>query len=111
MTKADIISIIAEGTGLTKVETAAVVDGFIASLSYGLKRGETVELRGFGTFKVVEREARRGRNPKTGEEIMIPRRKVPTFRCSKDFRNYINEPLEEDERFKLDYPEQAEGGE
>ena len=94
MTKADIISIIAEGTGLTKVETSAVVDGFIASLSYALKRGESVELRGFGTFRVVQREARRGRNPKTGEEIMIPRRKVPVFRCSKDFKTYINEPIE-----------------
>lgn len=91
MTKADIINIIAEGTGLTKVETSAVVDGFIATLSYALKKGESVEFRGFGTFKVVERKARVGRNPKTGEEIDIPKRKSPVFRCSKDFRNYIND--------------------
>ena len=101
MTKADIISIIAEGTGLTKVETSAVVDGFIASLSYSLKKGESVELRGFGTFRVATRKARRGRNPKTGEEIQIPRRKVPVFRCSKDFKNYINETTENDELPKL----------
>jgi DNA-binding protein HU-beta len=94
LTKADIINIIAEGTGLTKVETSAVVDGFIATLSYTLKKGESVEFRGFGTFKVVERKARVGRNPKTGEEIHIPRRKSPVFRCSKDFRNYINESEE-----------------
>jgi DNA-binding protein HU-beta len=92
VTKADIIAIIAEGTGLTKVETAAVVDGFIASLSYSLKQGETVELRGFGTFKVVDRKPRIGRNPKTGEEIEIPSRKVPVFKSSRDFRDYINAP-------------------
>ena len=90
MTKADIISLIAEGTGLTKVETAAVVDGFIASLSYSLKNGETIELRGFGTFKVAERKERKGRNPKTGEEIIIPQHKMPVFKCSKDFKKYIN---------------------
>ena len=107
MNKTDIIRIIAEGTGLTKVETAAVVDGFVASVSYALKKGDHVELRGFGTFRVVTREARRGRNPKTGAEILIPRRKVPVFRCSKDFRNYINEPTEEaDLNFLL-----PEGGE
>ncbi|MBN1154046.1 integration host factor subunit beta [candidate division KSB1 bacterium] len=94
MTKADIISIISEGTGLTKVETAAVVDGFIAALSFSLNQGETVELRGFGTFKVVERKARKGRNPKTGEIVYIPRRKVPVFRYSKDFRDYINKKTE-----------------
>ena len=104
MTKADIIHIIAEGTGLTQVETAAVVDGFLASLSYALKNGESVEFRGFGTFKAVERKARRGRNPKTGKEILIPKRKVPVFKCSKDFKKYINEPTKE-EGIKVDYSE------
>ena len=94
LTKADIITIIAEGTGLTKVETAAVVDGFVASLTYALKKGESVELRGFGTFKVVLRKARRGRNPKTGEEILIPQRKAPVFRCSKEFKKYINDNVD-----------------
>jgi DNA-binding protein HU-beta len=91
LTKTEIINIIAEGTGLTKGETSAVVDGFIASLSYALKNGESIEFRGFGTFKVVERKERKGRNPKTGEEIKIPKQKVPVFRCSKDFKKYINE--------------------
>jgi len=94
VTKADIITIIAEGTGLTKVETSAVVDGFIASLSYALKNGESVELRGFGTFKIAVRKERKGRNPKTGEPLIIPQHKTPVFRCSKDFKKYINEPIE-----------------
>ena len=110
MTKTEIINIIAEGTGLTKVETAAVVDGFIASISYALKKGESVELRGFGTFKTSLRKARKGRNPRTGEELQIPERTVPTFRCSKDFRNFINTPNTNDELNQLN-SEQMEGGE
>ncbi len=94
MTKSDIISLIAEGTGLTKVETAAVVDGFIASISYTLKQGDTVELRGFGTFRLSDRKARKGRNPQTGEELIIPKQKVPVFRCSKDFKKFINDDNE-----------------
>ncbi|MBN2012188.1 HU family DNA-binding protein [candidate division KSB1 bacterium] len=94
MTKADIINIIADGTGLTKVETSAVVDGFIASLTYALKQGESVELRGFGTFKVVERKERKGRNPQTGEDMIIPQQKAPVFRCSKDLKRYVNEEID-----------------
>jgi len=115
LTKADIITIISEGTGLTKVETAAVVDGFIAALSYSLKQGETVELRGFGTFKVVERKARKGRNPKTNEVVFIPKRKVPVFRYSKDFREYINKRTEteinDDIELDLKDFDSLEGGE
>lgn len=91
MSKSEIINIIAEGTGLTKIETTAVIDGFLASVSYALKKGDSVELRGFGTFRVADRKARQARNPKTGEEIFIPRRKVPAFRYSKELRNFINE--------------------
>jgi len=101
LTKGDIIDILAEGTGLTKVETAAVVDGMIATMSYALKKGETIDMRGFGRFKIVQRKQRRGRNPKTGEELIIPSRKMPVFRCSKDLRNYVNEPFEEDDQFEL----------
>jgi DNA-binding protein HU-beta len=96
LTKADIVNIIAEGTGLTKVETQAVVDGFLASLTYALKQGESVDFRGFGSFKVTERKARRGRNPKTGEEMIIPKHKTPVFRCSKDLKRYLNEVNESD---------------
>jgi len=61
MKKADIVNIIAEGTGLTKVETQAVVEGFLATVSYALKNGERVELRGFGNFKPTLRKARKAR--------------------------------------------------
>ena len=101
MTKGDLIDILAEGTGLTKVETGAVVDGLFATMKYALKKGDTIDIRGFGRFKVVQRKARTARNPKTGEEIFVSARKVPVFRCSKDLRNSINEPFEENDQFEI----------
>lgn len=91
MTKADIVGIVADGTDLTKLETAAVIDGFLATVTYALKNGQRVNLRGFGNFKVVERKARTARNPRTRELIQIPQRKAPVFKPSKEFKNYIAE--------------------
>ena len=96
MTKADIVRLIAQGTGLTKTDTAAVVDGFIESIVEALERGGHIEIRGFGTFKVVERAPRTGRNPRTGSEVKIASRKAPTFKPSKDLRARVqNENLED----------------
>ena len=94
MTKADIVDILAEGTGLTKIETAAVVDGMIATISYALKTGEPVDFRGFGRFHTVRRAPRKGRNPKTGVEVIIPARKMPVLRVSKKLRDFVNESSE-----------------
>jgi len=91
MTKGDIIDILADGTGLTKIETGAVVDGFIATVRYALEKEESVDIRGFGSFRVVTRKARKARNPKTGELITIPERKVPVFRPATDLKKVINE--------------------
>lgn len=82
MTKAQIVDLIANGTGLTKVETAAVVDGFLATVSHALKNGERVELRGFGTFCIRERQEKHINNPKTGEMMHIRHRVVPDFKPS-----------------------------
>lgn len=100
MTKGDIINIVAEGTGLTKMETAAVVDGVIATISYALKKGDSIDIRGFGRFKLAQRKARKGRNPRTGEEVAIPARKMPVFRCSKDLVGQVNEPFKPDDQFE-----------
>lgn len=91
MTKADIVDRIAAGTGLTKLETEAVVDGFIFTVMNALERNETVELRGFGTFRVRERAPRVARNPQTDEPIEIPRQFVPVFRPSREFRRAVND--------------------
>jgi len=90
MTKADIVDVIAQGTGLTKLETQAVIDGFLATVSYALKKGERVELRGFGNFRVVKRKARTARNPVTKEPVQVPERLAAVFRASKELNKYIN---------------------
>lgn len=86
MTKADIVRNIAQGTGLTKTDTAAVVDGFIDAVIEALQQGEHIEIRGFGTFKSVSRAPRTGRNPRTGAEVKISRRRAPVFKPSKELR-------------------------
>jgi len=95
MTKADIVDIISSSTGLTKVETEAVVNGFMETIKESLKKKETIELRGFGTFKVVKRAERVARNPKTNEEVIVPERHMPTFKFPKHFRQDVNEAVSE----------------
>lgn len=89
MTKADVVDIISASTGLTKVETEAVVKGFLDTVVDALKRGESIELRGFGTFKVVTRKPRVARNPKTNKEVRVPEQRVPTLKISKEFKKEI----------------------
>lgn len=91
MTKADIIDRIATGTGLTKIETEAVVNGFISTLIEAMKEEKSVELRGFGSFRVQLRKARKARNPQTNEEVRIGPRYVPVFRPAKDFRRVVDQ--------------------
>ncbi|MGF1669802.1 MAG: HU family DNA-binding protein [Balneolaceae bacterium] len=95
MTKADIVDIISTSTGLTKIETDAVVNGFIDTVIDAMKRGENIELRGFGTFKVVKRAQRVARNPKTNEEVIVPEQYVPTLKISKDFKKAVNESMKQ----------------
>lgn len=93
MTKAEIIDQIAHGTGLTKIETEAVVNGFITLVMQTVTEGESVELRGFGSFKAKHRAARVARNPKTKEKIDIPERYMPHFKASQDFRDAVETAL------------------
>ena len=93
VTKADIVNQIADATGLTKTDTAVVVDGMLASLIDAMQRGEHIEIRGFGTFKIVHRAPRTGRNPKTGEVVKIPSRAMPVFKPSRELRNSIEVSL------------------
>ncbi len=93
MTKADIVDNIAAATGLTKVETEAVVDGFLATVSQALKDGHSIEIRGFGSFKVKKRKARMARNPRTGEEVFVDEHYVPIFKVSKELRSGVDQNL------------------
>jgi DNA-binding protein HU-beta len=93
VTKADIVDVIAAGTGLTKVETEAVVDGFIQTVIASLRDGKNIEIRGFGSFKVKKRKGRIARNPRTGEQVKVDEHYVPIFKVSKDLKSVVNENL------------------
>ncbi|MBA7560719.1 DNA-binding protein HU [subsurface metagenome] len=90
MTKADVIARIASQTGLTKTDVREVVQGFLDSVKYSLKKNDPLEIRGFGTFYLVERAPRKARNPRTGEEVLIPARKQPVFKPSKELKKSIS---------------------
>ena len=93
MTKSDIISEVSSKTGLTKVETEAVFEGFIESISSSLKRGERVDIRGFGCFHVKERQAREARNPSTNEIVQLNLRSLPAFKVSKLLKESVNSSI------------------
>jgi len=90
MTKADIVDKVAIGTGLTKLETEAIIEGFFKTVIESLKEGRGIEIRGFGSYKVKKKNARHARNPKTGEQVEVPEHFVPTFKFSKDFKLLVN---------------------
>jgi len=80
MNKAELVEEVADQTGLTRKTSREAVDAITSVITEALARGEKVTLVGFGTFKVMERKAKRGRNPQTGQIIQIPAKKVPTSR-------------------------------
>ena len=93
MTKSDIIKEVAEGTGLTKVEIEAVLEGVILSISESLMHGDRVDIRGFGSFLVKHRAAREARNPATREIVKLQERFVPVFKVSKILKEDVNKSL------------------
>ena len=92
MTKADLVEQVADAVGprVTKRECGLVVDAFLDAVKDALARGDRIELRGFGTFKVRHRKARAGRNPRTGEAVDVPPRDVPVFKPSRLLRSRVD---------------------
>ena len=90
MNKLDIVKVVAEETGLTQKEVTGVVDGFIATIIKELKKGEEVNVAGFGKFVVKNRASRTSINPRTKEPIAVPSSKAPTFRAGKQFKDAVN---------------------
>ncbi len=90
MTKAEIIQLLVENSGLPKREAAESVELFLECVKAGLEEEGKVSLVGFGTFMVKAKESRNGRNPRTGEIIHIPPKNVPVFKAGKAFRHAIN---------------------
>jgi len=90
MTKADIVDKVAIGTGLTKLETEAIIEGFFTTVIEALREGKGIEIRGFGSYKVKKKNARNARNPKSGQKVFVPEHFVPTFKFSKDFKEIVD---------------------
>jgi len=90
MNKAELIDAIASETKLTKVDTKKTLDAFMKVTSGALKKGQRVALVGFGSFAVVKRSARTGRNPQTGKEIKIAAKKVVKFAPGAELKTNVN---------------------
>jgi DNA-binding protein HU-beta len=86
MTKEELIEKVTSGARLSKADAARAINAFIGSITSALKKGQSVTLVGFGTFKVSKRKARKGRNPRTGEVIAIKATKVPRFSAGKSLK-------------------------
>ena len=89
MNKTELIDAVAASSGLTKADAKRAIDGFTASIEGAMKQGDRVSLVGFGTFSVSERNARTGRNPKTGKEIKIDAKKVVRFKAGSELAGKI----------------------
>ena len=90
MNKAELIASMAEKSGLTKKDTEKTLNAFMQSVNEALIKGDKVQLVGFGTFEVRERNERKGRNPRTQKEIVIPASKAPVFKAGKALKDDLN---------------------
>jgi integration host factor subunit beta len=96
MTKAELVEEVARAAELTKKDSEVIVEEVFKNIIQALNRGEKIELRGFGSFRVRQRDARRGRNPKTGAPVDIPAKRVPYFKPGKELKELINAQAEGD---------------
>jgi len=99
MTKADLVEEVARVTELTRKDSEVIVDTLFESVIQALKSGDKLEVRGFGSFRVRQRNARVGRNPKTGEKVEVPAKRVPYFKPSKELKDLINHKPDVSEGF------------
>jgi integration host factor subunit beta len=90
MTKAELVEEVSRVSDLTKKHSEVIVDTVFKSIIDALHRGEKIELRGFGSFRLRKREPRKGRNPKTGDKVDVPPKKVPYFKPGKELKELIN---------------------
>ena len=90
MNKAELVEVVAKSAGITKVASEKAVDGTLDAIKGALRKGQSVTLVGFGTFRVGKRAARVGRNPQTGAEIRIKAARVPKFSAGKALKDELN---------------------
>jgi nucleoid DNA-binding protein len=92
VTKQDLIQDVAQSTGFVRADIRTVLENFLSMVGETLRHGNTIEIRGFGTFSVKGRKSRPARNPRTGEEVLLEDRSVPLFKFSADLKERINQP-------------------
>ncbi|MBE6137565.1 MAG: HU family DNA-binding protein [Erysipelotrichaceae bacterium] len=91
MNKSEIVAIVADQVNLTRKDAELAIDSFLEAICDGLSKGDKVVVSGFGTFEVRTRIARSGRNPRTGEEIVIPGQKTPCFKAGKLLKDAVKD--------------------
>ena len=90
MTKADLIEEVSRVVEMTRKESEVIVEAIFDSIVRSLRGGDKIEIRGFGSFRIRQRNPRIGRNPKTGERVEVPAKRVPYFKPSKELRDLVN---------------------
>jgi integration host factor subunit beta len=94
MTKADLVEEVARVSELTKKHSEAIVNTVFDSIIQALQRDDKIELRGFGSFRIRQRRSRQGRNPKTGDKVDVPAKRIPYFKPGKELKELINAAVE-----------------
>jgi integration host factor subunit beta len=95
MTKADLIDEVSRLAELTRKDSEVIVETIFDSVVRSLRAGDKIEIRGFGSFRTRQRKPRTGRNPKTGEKVEVPAKKIPFFKPSKELKDLVNEGIAE----------------
>ena len=93
MTKADLIDEFSRLAELTRKDSEVIVETIFDSVVRSLRAGDKIEIRGFGSFRTRQRKPRMGRNPKTGEKVEVPAKKIPFFKPSKELKDLVNEGI------------------
>ncbi len=94
MTKADLIDEVSRVVEITRKDSEVIVDSIFDSVVRSLKTGEKIEIRGFGSFRTRQRQSRIGRNPKTGERVEVPSKRIPYFKPSKELKDLVNDGID-----------------
>jgi integration host factor subunit beta len=90
LTKADLIEEVLKVAELPRKESETIVETIFESIIEALQKGDKIEIRGFGSFRTRQRRGRIGRNPKTGEKVEVPAKKIPFFKPSKELKDFVN---------------------
>jgi integration host factor subunit beta len=93
MTKSVLIELLAEKANIPKVESEKIVNSFFDAMVDALKRGESIEIRGFGSFRIRNYKPYTGRNPKTNQSVAVPAKRLPFFRVGKELKEFINKDM------------------